>query len=115
MTIHVRFRLRLYRDEGIAIGPGKVALLEAIIATGSISAAARSLSMSYRRAWLLVDELNRALKMPAVIAGAGGRHGGGAALTPLGEELVQRYRAIEESSRRAAAADIDALARMLAP
>ena len=115
MTINVRFRLRLYRGEGVAIGPGKVALLEAITATGSISAAARSLGMSYRRAWLLVDELNRALKKPAVVAGAGGRHGGGAALTPLGEELFKRDRAVEETSRLAAASDIDALARMLAP
>ena len=115
MTLNVRFRLRIYRGEGIAIGPGKVALLEAISETGSISAAARSLGMSYRRAWLLVDELNRALKEPAVVAGAGGRHGGGAALTPLGEELVRRYRSIEETARRAAVSDIDALARMLAP
>lgn len=115
MTLNARFRLRIYRDEGIAIGPGKVALLEAITATGSISAAARSLGMSYRRAWLLVDELNRALMKPAVLAGAGGRHGGGAALTPEGEELVRRYRSVEETARQAAASDLAAIMRMLAP
>ena len=115
MTFNAKFRLRIYRGEGIAIGPGKVAVLEAIGATGSISAAARALGMSYRRAWLLVDELNRALRQPAVVAGAGGKRGGGAVLTPVGEELVQRYRSVEEISRRAAAAELEALARLLAP
>ena len=76
MTFNVKFRLRIYRDEGIAIGPGKIALVEAIAETGSISAAARHLGMSYRRAWLLVDELNRALRKPAVVGAAGGKHDG---------------------------------------
>ena len=115
MTFNVKFRLRIYRDEGIAIGPGKIALVEAIAETGSISAAARHLGMSYRRAWLLVDELNRALRKPAVVGAAGGKHGGGATLTPLGEELVKRYRSIEDTSRLAAAADLEVLTRMLAP
>ena len=115
MTLKVQFRLRIYRDEGIAIGPGKVALVEAIAQTGSISAAARELGMSYRRAWLLVDELNRALRKPAVVGVAGGKHGGGATLTAAGEELVRRYRAIESTSRAAAAADLACLTRMLAP
>ena len=65
MTFKVQFRLRIYRDEGIAIGPGKVALVGAIAETGSISAAARRLGRSYRRAWLLIDELNRSLRKPA--------------------------------------------------
>jgi molybdate transport system regulatory protein len=115
MTFHVQFRLRIYRDEGIAIGPGKVALVEAIDETGSISAAARRLGMSYRRAWLLVDELNRALRKPAVVGIAGGRHGGGASLTAEGRELVTCYRAIEATARTAAAADLASLTRMLAP
>ena len=115
MTFNVKFRLRIYRDEGIAIGPGKIALVEAIAETGSISAAARHLGMSYRRAWLLVDELNRALRKPAVVGAAGGKHGGGATLTPLGTELVKRYRSIEDTSRLAAAADLEVLTRMLAP
>jgi molybdate transport system regulatory protein len=115
MTFDVRFRLRIYRDESIAIGPGRVALVEAIAETGSISAAARQLGMSYRRAWLLVDELNRALKKPAVVGAAGGKHGGGATLTAAGEELVKRYRAVESTARLAAAADLAALNRLLAP
>ena len=115
MTFNVKFRLRIYRDEGIAIGPGRIALVEAIAETGSISAAARHLGMSYRRAWLLVDELNRALRKPAVVGAAGGKHGGGATLTPLGKELVKRYRSIEDTSRLAAAADLEVLTRMLAP
>ncbi len=115
MTFNVQFRLRVYRDEGIAIGPGKVALVEAIEETGSISAAARRLGMSYRRAWLLVDELNRALRKPAVIGVAGGRHGGGASLTAEGKELVRCYRAIDATARKAAAADLASLTRMLAP
>ncbi|NLD54653.1 MAG: LysR family transcriptional regulator [Burkholderiaceae bacterium] len=115
MTFRVQFRLRIYRDDGIAIGPGKIALLEAIADSGSISAAARSLGMSYRRAWLLVDELNRGMTSPAVIGTVGGRQGGGATVTASGQELVRRYRAIEESAQEAAARDIAALVRMLRP
>lgn len=114
MSARVQFRLRIYRDDLIAIGPGKVALLEAIARTGSISAAARELGMSYRRAWLLVDETNRSLKSPAVLAAAGGAQGGGTALTPVGEEVVRRYRAIEKTAYTAAARQIQALSDLLA-
>ncbi|KQM76383.1 winged helix-turn-helix domain-containing protein [Xylophilus sp. Leaf220] len=114
-TPKAQFRLRIYRDDSIAIGPGKVALLEAIAQTGSISAAARQMDMSYRRAWLLVDETNRALSTPAVQTSAGGAHGGGTSLTAVGEAVVRHYRAIEAAARTAAAADIDALTAMLAP
>ncbi len=107
--------MRIYRDESIAIGPGKIALLEAIAETGSISAAARQFSMSYRRAWMLVDEMNRALAKPAVATATGGSHGGGAKLTPIGEELIKRYRAVETTARTAAASDLAALNRLLAP
>ncbi|MEJ8812744.1 LysR family transcriptional regulator [Variovorax ureilyticus] len=115
MKSKVQFRLRIYRDESIAIGPGKIALLEAIAETGSISAAGRQLGMSYRRAWMLIDEMNRALSAPAVSTAAGGTHGGGSALTPVGEQIVRHYRAIESTARVAAAADITALTRLLAP
>ena len=115
MKAKIQFRLRVYRDEGIAIGPGKVALMEAIAETGSISGAARQLGMSYRRAWALVDELNGALSQPAVVTATGGAHGGGATLTPTGEKLVTHYRAIESTAKVAAAADIAALTRLLAP
>lgn len=113
MKPKVQFRLRVYRDEGVAIGPGKVALLEAVARMGSISAAARELGMSYRRAWMLIDETNRALRSPAVNTATGGVRGGGAALTQVGEEVIKRYRAIESTAEGAAAADIAALTRML--
>lgn len=77
------------------IGPGKIALLEQIERTGSISAAGRALGMSYRRAWLLVDQLNRLFASPVVSTQLGGSHGGGAVLTHLGIDLVARFRALE--------------------
>ena len=80
------------------IGPGKIALLEQIDLTGSISAAGRALGMSYRRAWLLVDELNRLFAAPVVTTQMGGSHGGGAALTTLGNDIVARFRALERAA-----------------
>ena len=105
-----RFRLRVTAGELIFVGPGKVALLEAIRDTRSITAAAKSLGMSYRRAWMLVDEMNRALAGPAVATATGGERGGGSTLTPLGAELVDVYRRIERTAERACAGD---LARLL--
>lgn len=96
---------------GGRLGPGKIALLEAIAREGSISAAARSLGMSYRRAWALVEEVNGIFVRPAVVASTGGRNGGGASLTPFGEELAAAYRAIEKAAAKAAAAHLDTLAR----
>ncbi|MFO1302449.1 MAG: LysR family transcriptional regulator [Burkholderiales bacterium] len=110
---HASFRLRVTRGEDIALGPGKVALLEAIAREGSITAAAKALGMSYRRAWLLVDTMNRNFSTPLVEAGAGGSHGGGAALTPVGRDVVDRYRRIESTAAHAAAADIRGLAALL--
>jgi molybdate transport system regulatory protein len=80
------------------IGPGKVRLLELVAGTGSISAAAREMDMSYRRAWLLIDEMNRMFKEPVIAAVTGGAHGGGARLTDLGRNVVATYRAIEADS-----------------
>lgn len=111
----VQFRLRLCKGEDIAVGPGKIDLLEAIGATGSITAAAKSLGMSYRRAWLLVDTMNRCFAQPVVVAETGGSRGGGARVTPLGAEVVRRYRRIEASAAKAGAADIAALTRLLGP
>ena len=113
MKPKVQFRMRVTREDTVAIGPGKVALLEAIAETGSISAAARLLGMSYRRAWLLVDELNSALVSPAVSTAAGGARGGGTALTPVGMQVVRRYRAIEHTARLASAKEVAALTRLL--
>jgi len=110
---HLSIRLDL--TSGDRIGPGKIALLEAIGATGSISAAARRLGMSYRRAWLLVEEVNDALRQPAVTAATGGRRGGGAILTPIGEQVVEHYRAIEGLARSSTNREFRALARLVRP
>ena len=106
MPSKVQFRLRVLRDDQIAMGPGKIDLLEAIAQTGSISAAARHFGMSYRRAWLLIDEMNRALRQPAVVTATGGNHGGGTVLTDVGRDIVRHYRSIEQTARLAAAEDL---------
>lgn len=115
MRTTVQFRTRFYREDGIALGPGKIAMLEAIAQTGSISAAARQMGMSYKRAWTLIEEVNRGFRTPAVAKVAGGTHGGGASLTPVGQTLVREYRAMEDAARLASAAHIAAINRLLAP
>ena len=98
----------------IAIGPGKIALLEAIVATGSITAAAKSLDMSYRRAWLLVDELNHALTKPAVDSAKGGTRGGGTVVTDVGVRLITLYRDIETKAAKACRPEVARLMRLMA-
>jgi molybdate transport system regulatory protein len=110
----IQFRLRILKGDEIAVGPGKVDLLEAIEATGSITAAAKALGMSYRRAWLLVDTMNRCFGRPVVEAEAGGKRGGGARLTPLGADVTRRYRAAEVKAAKAGAADLAFLTKLLA-
>jgi len=106
--LHLSIRLDLANGE--RIGPGKVALLEAIKETGSISAAARKMDMSYRRAWLLVEAINRSLRKPAVTSEVGGQHGGGAKITSVGEHIIALYREIEAQSRTAAKEQFRAIA-----
>ncbi|MDZ4792119.1 MAG: winged helix-turn-helix domain-containing protein [Hyphomicrobiales bacterium] len=91
------------------IGPGKIELLERIAATGSISAAARSMEMSYKRAWDLVEETNKLLGKPVVAAQTGGKQGGGAKLTAFGHSIVTRFRAIELAAITAATVQLTAL------
>lgn len=110
-----RFSVRLDFSPGGRLGPGKVQLLEAIGETGSISAAGRSMKMSYRRAWLLVDDLNRIFRSPLVEAQPGGAKGGGARLTALGREIVASYRAIEAKALEAGKAEIAALRAAVSP
>jgi molybdate transport system regulatory protein len=107
-------RFRLLLDAEHALGPGKVDLLEAIAATGSIAAAGRAMGMSYKRAWQLADELNRSFVEPLIAANKGGEHGGGAALTGAGKKVVSIYREIESKAKRACAAELRALARLIA-
>jgi molybdate transport system regulatory protein len=98
-----RLTLRVDLDEDRAVGPGKIRLLEAIRDTGSITKAGIALGMSYRRAWLLVDDMNNCFREPVVAAQVGGSHGGGAALTPFGMRLIGQYRAIEAEAHSATA------------
>lgn len=105
--VQATLRLRVLRDSVIALGPGKADLLEAIGGEGSISAAARRMGMSYRRAWSLVDTMNNSFQKPLVDTAAGGRGGGGARLTPLGETVLRRYRAMEAKAWDAISSDLD--------
>jgi molybdate transport system regulatory protein len=104
-----RLTLRVDFGSDRALGPGKIGLLEAILKTGSISQAGRSLGMSYRRAWLLVDDLNRCFREPVVTTQPGGAQGGGAALTPFGRELIEKYRSIELQATAATKRQLHAL------
>jgi molybdate transport system regulatory protein len=106
-----RLSIRLDLASGARIGPGKVAVLEEIARSGSISAAGRTLHMSYRRTWELVEDLNRTLGTPVVETAAGGSGGGGAALTRAGKAVVERYRAIEMDTALAARKHLLALSR----
>jgi molybdate transport system regulatory protein len=97
-----RLTLRVDFGPGRSIGPGKIRLLEAVDRTGSISQAGRALGMSYRRAWLLIDDMNQCFRDAVVSAKPGGAQGGGAVLTEFGMELVRDYRAIETAAEVAA-------------
>ncbi|NBC35019.1 LysR family transcriptional regulator [Novosphingobium sp. FSY-8] len=108
----IKITLRLYCGEEIAMGPGKADLLDAIIAEGSISAAGRAMGMSYRRAWLLVDAMNRCWQAPLVSASPGTtaratpaepRRGGGAHVTPTGHQVLNAYRAMQAHANAAVA------------
>jgi molybdate transport system regulatory protein len=90
-----RLTLRIDFDTAESVGPGKIRLLELVRDTGSISAAGRAMDMSYRRAWLLIDALNKAFRDPVVATKLGGKDGGGARLTAFGEALIGHYRDME--------------------
>lgn len=108
-TPHVRIRLDL--SPACSVGPGKVALLEAIERSGSISAAARAIGMSYRRAWVLVDELNGSFTEPVTQSSVGGAGGGGVELTDFGREVVATYRKLERAVDDVAARHVGEVAR----
>ena len=105
-------RFRLLLDSEHAIGPGKTDLLEAIARSGSISAAAREMAMSYKRAWQLVDELNRSFATPLVTTAKGGTRGGGAALTPRGAQVLDAYRSLEQRAQKLLAAELRSLGHL---
>ncbi len=102
-------RPRVQIGDTIAIGPGKIDLLRAVGETRSISAAARALGVPYKRAWLLIDTLNQGFGQPVVDTATGGKGGGGAALTRLGQQLVERYDALETSLNASVGKELKAL------
>jgi len=107
-------RLRIVLGPDIAIGPGKADLLEGIRETGSIAGAGRAMGMSYKRAWYLVETMNRCFERPLVEASKGGRAGGGASLTKLGREVLARYRRMEALTADAIEPEMAALRRFVA-
>ncbi len=110
---HESPRLRVLLGAAIAIGPGKADLLDAIAANGSISAAAKRMGMSYRRAWLLVDTMNGCFRGPLVASTRGGAGGGGAQLTPLGVEVLARYRDMEAKALDSLDEDLTAFTKLM--
>jgi molybdate transport system regulatory protein len=111
--ITAQFRLRVKVGTEVAIGPGKIAILEAIAQTGSISAAGRKLGMSYRRAWLLVDQMNHYFKEPVVQTINGGTQGGGTTLTKMGLDVIKLYRDIERQAETHSALLVRTLAEKI--
>ena len=107
-------RLRIVLEPDIAIGPGKADLLQGITETGSIAAAGRRMGMSYKRAWYLISTMNRCFETPLVEASKGGRTGGGAVLTALGDEVLTRYRRMESLTCRAIEPEMRELRKVLA-
>ena len=113
MTRLPKPQLRVLLGSATTIGPGKATLVDAIGRTGSISAAAREMGMSYRRAWDLVETMNRCFREQLVETRAGGKGGGGSKVTPFGREVVRRYRAMEGKAARSVAIDMKALEDMM--
>lgn len=107
-----RLKLRILFDDAM-LGPGKAELLARIRDTGSIAAAGRQMEMSYKRAWMLVEEMNAAFASPLVVSVRGGPGGGGAQLTPEGAEVLRLYHSVVDSAQAAAGPDLAALERLL--
>jgi molybdate transport system regulatory protein len=105
--------LRVLADNFPAMGPGKARLISLIVETGSISAAARTMGMSYRRAWQLVEALNKSFNQPVVLTAVGGRRGGGAEVTEFGKRLVKSYHAMEAKASAAIVKDLQLFSRHL--
>jgi molybdate transport system regulatory protein len=106
-------QIRIMFRKAIAMGPGKADLLRAIAETGSISAAARRMEMSYRRAWLLVDTMNRAFQTPLVETATGGSHGGGARVTEFGKDILERYQRMEAKATASVSRELEDFAALM--
>lgn len=110
---YVRLRLRLLFGDDAMLGPGKADLLDLIARHGSIAAAGREMKMSYKRAWMLVEEMNGAFRDPLVDRTRGGSHGGGARLTEAGMEVLAHYRKLEDRVAAMGAPEINAIRALL--
>jgi molybdate transport system regulatory protein len=108
-------RLRVLLGSITALGPGRADLMEAIARTGSISAAAREMNMSYRRAWELIESTNAAFVEALVVTSAGGSGGGGARVTDFGRGIIERYRDMEQKAAKAVSRDFAAFSKLLKP
>ena len=114
MTSSLKIKLQVMRGQDIAMGPGKADLLDAIAEQGSISAGARAIGMSYRRAWLLVDTMNRCWQAPLVETAPGGKARAGAHVTDLGRDVLSRYRSLQTAADGLRGVEWSALSAMLA-
>ena len=114
-SVRCRSRFRILSGDLIALGPGKVDLLESIGREGSISKAARESRLSYRRAWDMVNTMNQCFKEPLVASITGGKGGGGAKLTPAGEKVIQLYRKMEKKADTATQTEWKTLRKLIAP
>ena len=108
-----RLWIKIYFGDRGQIGPGKIRLLLGIAEHRSIAAAARAMEMSYRRAWLLVDQMNKTFGQPVVQTHTGGKARGGAELTPLGEEIITRYQELMEQAQAQSEGKLDELAALI--
>lgn len=106
-------RLRILFGEATALGPGKVELIEAIEQAGSISGAAKNMGMSYRRAWNLADSINHDFKEAIIETNSGGKGGGGATISPIGREILTRYREIEDKAMASVTKEVEFFGRYL--
>ena len=111
--MEVTLRLRLLFSDRLVFGPGKGELLARIAETGSIAAAGRSMGMSYKRAWALVEEMNAAFRLPLVTSARGGAGGGGASLTDTGRDVLAAWQAMLPTIEAAAAPEIARIAGLL--
>jgi molybdate transport system regulatory protein len=112
-SVHCRSRFRILSGDLIALGPGKVDLLESIGREGSISQAARERHLSYRRAWNMVDTMNQCFNEPLVVSVTGGKGGGGAKLTPTGKKVIQLYRKMGKKADSATRTEWKTLQKLL--
>jgi molybdate transport system regulatory protein len=112
-SVQCKSRLRILSGDLIALGPGKVDLLESIDREGSISQAARESKLSYRRAWNMVDTMNQCFKEPLVASTTGGKGGGGAKLTPTGKKAIKLYRKMEDKANNAILPEWETLQKLL--